>query len=312
MRAVVAESFGGPEVLAVRDVPTPVPGPGQVRIQVLGAGLNPVDTWNRKDGSWAGISAPVVLGYDVSGTVDVVGDGVRPDLVGTPVMAMTAFPRGAGGCAEYVVVDEPLVAPLERDVDLLAAASVPLAAGTAFEVLGLLQPAGPRMLVIGASGGVGLFLLQLAAAAGMHVVGLGRQQHHERMRACGASACVDYRDPDAIRRAAAAVPDGTFDSAADLVGGPLLAQAQPHVRDDGHLAAIATPGLDVDRLIDANQTFHGVLIRDNGPRLRQLGARYNQGQLRAHVAHVLPLEQAAQAHELVDSGEAGGKVVLTP
>jgi NADPH2:quinone reductase len=312
VRAVVARSFGGPEVLDVREVPTPSPGPGQVRIRVVGAGLNPVDTWNRRDGSWAGITAPVVLGYDVSGTVDAVGDGATPDLVGTPVMAMTPFPRGAGGCAEYVVVEEDLVAALEPQVDLLAAAAVPLAAGTAFEVLRHLQPAGDRMLVIGASGGVGLFLLQLAAAAGVTVVGLGRETHHARMLGCGAHACVDYRAPDAIHQAVAAVAGEAFGSVADLVGGPLLAQVQPHVRDDGHLAAIATPELDVDRLIDANQTFHGILIRDDGRRLRHLAALYNSGRLRAHVAHVLPLEQAAAAHELVDSGEAGGKVVLTP
>jgi len=312
VRAVVAESFGGPEVLAVHELLTPEPGPGQVRIRVLGAGLNPVDTWNRNDGSWAGISAPVVLGYDVSGTVDVVGDGVSPDLVGSPVMAMTAFPRGTGGCAEYVVVDEALVARLQPQTDLVAAASVPLAAGTAAEVLRHLQPAGSRMLVIGASGGVGLFLVQLAAAAGMEVIGLGRTQYHQRMRDCGASACVDYREPGAVQDAAAAVSGGSFDSAADLVGGPLLARVQPLVRDDGHLAAIATPELDVDRLIDANQTFHGVLIRDDGERLRGIAALLDSGQLRAHVAHVLPLERAAEAHRLVDSGEAGGKVVLTP
>jgi NADPH2:quinone reductase len=311
MRAVVAESFGGPEVLDVRDVPTPEPGPGQVRIRVRGAGLNPVDTWNRNDGSWAGLSAPVVLGYDVSGTVDVVGDGVSPDLVGGPVMAMTAFPLGAGGCAEFVVVDEPLVARLDPRVDLLAAASIPLAAGTAAEVLRHLRPAGSRMLVIGASGGVGLFLVQLAAAAGIQVVGVGREQHHQLMRDCGASACVDYRTPGVMRDAVTAA-GGLFDSAADLVGGPLLAQAQPHIRHDGHLAAIATPELDIDQVIDANQTFHGVLIRDDGERLRRLAALYDVGQLRTNVAHVLPFSRAADAHRLVDSGEAGGKVILTP
>jgi NADPH2:quinone reductase len=281
-----------------------------VRIRVAAAGLNPVDTYNREDGSWAGLSAPVVLGYDVAGTVDELGADVDPTWAGRPAMAMTRFPDGAGGCAQYVVVDVELVAPLDPHVDLVGAASIPLAAGTATEVLGRLAPAGHRMLVIGASGGVGLFLVQLAAAAGLEVVGVGSPQHHQRMRELGARGCVDYRAPGAMS-AAAALAGGQLDSVADLVGGPLMAQAQPYVRDEGHLAAIATPELDVDRIIDANQTFHGVLIRDDGERLRRLARLYDQGRLRTHVAHVLPMTQAVEAHHLVDSGGAGGKVVLT-
>lgn len=311
MKAVVVEQFGSPEGMRVRDVPTPEPGPGQVRIAVSGAGINPVDTFNRADPSWAGLTAPCVLGYDVAGRVDSLGPGVGDLQQGQPVMAMTAFPRGQGGYAEYVVVDSILVAPLPESVDLVDAASIPLAAGTALEVLKLLHPAGSSVLVLGASGGVGLFLVQLAAAAGLRVVGVGRERSHAVMRTLGAIGCVDYTQPDAIDRATE-VAGASFDAVADLVGGPMIRQAQPHLRDDGLIVAIATPELDIDQMIDANQTFHGVLIRDDGERTRELADLYGTGRLRTHVTQRLPLEDVAEAHRLLDSGEAAGKVVLTP
>ncbi len=311
MQAVIVEEFGDPPRFVLRDVPTPEPGPGQVRIKVAAAGINPVDTYNAKDRSWAGLSPGCILGYDIAGVIDTFGTGYRDYVVGHKVMAMTAFPLGQGGYAEYAIVDEQLMAPLPDDADLVAASSVPLAAGTAWEVLQKLEPAGATMLVVGASGGVGLFLLQLAAAAGIRVIALGQERSHDVMRQHGAAACIDYRSADAIARAKDAA-GGSFDSIADLVGGPLTGQAQPYLRDEGVIAAIAGPELDVDQMIDANQSFHGILIRDNGDRVRHLAELFASGRLKTHVTRVLPLAEALEAHRLVDSGEAGGKVVLTP
>jgi len=311
MQAVVVSTYGGPEVLTVGEVEMPEPGPGQVRLKVTAAGINPVDIWNRNDGSWAGLTTPCILGYDVSGRVDAVGRGVSADLEGQAVMAMTRFPAGGGGYAEFVIVDEELLAPLDPGVDLVAAASIPLAAGTAVEVLARLKESSGKVLVLGASGGVGMFFLQLAAAAGISTIAVGRERNHSLMRDFGAAGCVDYRSPDAMAQAAE-LAGGSFDAIADLVGGPLLTTAQPFLRDDGTIVAIATPVLDIDRFIDANQSFHGVLIRDNGDRLRRLADLFSEGKLRTHVTHVLPLSEVAAAHRLVETGEAGGKVVLTP
>jgi NADPH:quinone reductase-like Zn-dependent oxidoreductase len=311
MKAAVVDVFGDPGRITVRDVPTPAPGPGQIRVKIAAAGINPVDTYNAKDPSWAGIEPGCILGYDVAGTVESVGDNVSPELVARRVMAMTPFPRGQGGYAEYVVVDERLAAYLPDDADLVAAASVPLAAGTAWEVLQRLEPAGPSMIVIGGSGGVGLFLLQLAAASGIRVIAFGQVRSLEVMRAHGAAACVDYRSTDA-NTTAVDLAGGSFDSIAELVGGPLTALAQPYLRDDGVIAAIAPPDLAIDSLIDSNQSLHGILIRDNGERLRHLADLFSEGHLRTHVTRVLPLDEVVEAHRLVDSGEAGGKVVLTP
>src|SRR5258708_18118797 len=127
MKAVIVTEFGGPEQLRLADVPDPVPGPGQVRIAVRAAGVNPVDAGNRTDGSWAGLQTPCILGYDIAGVVECLGPGVEGPLPGQRVMAMTHFPEGAGGYSRLAVVDAELVAPIAPATTFSQAAATPLA-----------------------------------------------------------------------------------------------------------------------------------------------------------------------------------------
>jgi NADPH2:quinone reductase len=310
MRAVLVSEFGGPDQLRLGQAADPVPGPGQARIVVHAAGINPVDAGNRADGRWAGLRVPCILGYDVAGVVDSVGEGVGGLAPGDRVMAMTHFPDGAGGYAELAVVDAGLAAPISAAVSFAGAAATPLAAGTALMVLSRLGlPAASRLLVLGASGGVGLFLLQQAAAAGVVTIGVGRQAMHAQMSALGAAACIDYASEDVAVRALA-LAGGPVDAIADLVGGTLAAAALPALRPGGQIAAIATPELDLDPLLDANITFHGVLIGDDGARTRALAALLDRQALRAVVSHVLPLASAAEAHRILERRHASGKIIL--
>src|SRR6266536_2238338 len=291
MRAVLVSEFGGPEQLRPVRVADPVAGPGQVRVAVRAAGLNPVDAGNRADGRWAGLRVPCILGYDIAGVIDGVGPGVTGLAPGDRVMAMTHFPIGAA-------------------TSFADAAATPLAAGTAHLVLARLAlPPGSRLLVLGASGGVGLFLLQLAAAAGITTIGVGREAMHAQMRGLGAAACIDYTREDVAARARA-LADGPVDAVADLVGGRLARSACAALRPGGQIAAIATPDLDLDPLLDANITFHGVLIQDDGDRTRALADLLGRRELRPVISHVLPLDAAAEAHRILAAGHAGGRIVL--
>jgi NADPH2:quinone reductase len=308
---MVVSEFGGPEQLRLGEVADPVAGPGQVRVAVHAAGVNPVDAGNRADGSWAGLRAPCILGYDIAGVIDSVGPGVTGLAPGDRVMAMTHFPDGAGGYAEFAVIDAALVAPISPAITFADAAATPLAAGTAHLVLARLGlPAGSRLLVLGASGGVGLFLLQLAAAAGIRAIGVGRQAMHAQMSGLGAAACIDYAREDVASRALTLAGGGPVDAIADLVGGKLAQAALAALRPGGQIAAIATPELDLDPLLDANISFHGVLITDDGARTRALAGLLERRVLRPVVSQVLPLAAAAEAHRMVEEGHAGGKIVL--
>ncbi len=310
MRAIVIERFGGPEVLQLADLPEPKAGAGQVRIAVHAAGTNPVDVGNRSDGTWAGIDLPHVPGYDVAGVVDRVGEGVSTLSVGDRVMAMTPFPRGAGGYAELVVLAADLVAALPADVSLIDAAAVPLAAGTAYDVLRRIDLGpGSWVLVHGASGGVGTFLVQLAARRDLRVIAVSSPRSHDLLRDLGAEACVDYHDVD-VATAAREIAAGPVDAIVDLVGGPALERSLGAVRLRGQLASIATPDLDLDPVLDMNLTFHGVLISDDGKRVRTLAQLMAAGKIRSVVAEVFPLEQVADAHRQLETGHSGGKIVL--
>ena len=310
MRAVLVSEFGGPEQLQLAEVADPVAGPGQVRIAVHAAGVNPVDAGNRADGAWAGLHVPCIVGYDVAGVIDSVGSGVSGLVPGDRVMAMTHFPDGAGGYAEFAVVDAALAAPVSAAVSFAEAAATPLAAGTALVVLSRLGlPAGSRLLVLGASGGVGLFLLQLAAAAGIMTIGVGRRAGHDQMTALGAAASIDYTREELASRTLT-LAGGPVDAIADLVGGTLAAAALPSLRPGGQIAAIATPELDLDPLLDANVTFHGVLLQDDGDRTRALAALLDRRVLRPVISHGLPLAAAAEAHRILEGRHAGGKIVL--
>ena len=125
------------------------------------------------------------------------------------------------------------------------------------------------------------------------------------MRALGASGTIDYRLPDAVRQL-----DRPVDAVADLVGGDAITAWLPTLRPGGQIAAIATPELDLDPLLDDNITFHGVLIRNDGDRTRRLARLLGEGRLVAHVSHTFRLDEAAQAHRILQSGHSGGKVVL--
>jgi NADPH:quinone reductase len=310
LRTVIVRRFGGPDVLEYGEVADPEPGPGEVRIAVRAAGTNPVDAGNRADGTWAGIQLPWIPGYEVAGVVESAGPDAAGLSPGQRVVAMTDFPARGGGYAELAVAAAEDVVPLDRSVSFAAAATVPVAGGTAWEVLERLHLSrGDRLLVLGASGGVGSYLLQLAALRGIATVAVGRREHHQRLRRLGALACVDYADGQGADDLSRAGQDGV-DAIADLVGGPAVAPWLAALRQRGQIASIEPPELDLGALVDANITFHGVLLANAAGRTRALADLLARGTLTAHVAHTLPLAEAAQAHRLLESRHAGGKIVL--
>ena len=148
------------------------------------------------------------------------------------------------------------------------------------------------------------------AARAIQAIAVGRCAMHDQMLALGASCCIDYTSEDVGQRAVE-LAGGPVDAVADLAGGQSLAGALGALRPEGQIAAIATPELGLDPLLDANITFHGVLIHDDGQRTRELASLLAERSLRPVVSHLLPLSEAAQAHRILEGKHAGGKVVLT-
>lgn len=312
MRAIVAESFGGPEVLVLQEVALPEPGPGQVRVAISAAGTNPVDAGNRQDGTWAGIQLPLIPGSDASGVIDAVGPGVTHLAPGDEVFYMTDFLHSASGTyAEYQVVDAALIAPRPPTLTHVEAAALPLAAGTAYETIirRLAVTRGEWVLLYGAAGGVGSLALQMAVAQGARVIAVASRQHHALLTELGASACLDYTSQD-VPGEAQAIAGGKLDVLVDLVGKETLARSLVALRPYARAASIASIAGDLDLLLDLNLTLHGVLVRPERSRLAAIATLISAGTLRPVIDQVLPLAEAAYAHRRLETGHGHGKIVL--
>ncbi|MFF7812950.1 NADP-dependent oxidoreductase [Streptomyces sp. NPDC007945] len=305
MDAIVFEEFGGPEVLRYETgVSVPEPGPGEVRLRVATAGVNPVD-WKTRSGLMAAFhptTFPAVAGIEVAGTVDAVGEGVTRLVVGDEVFG---FAR-SGGYAQYALAGAEEVLPKPDGLSFEATVGLPVAGETAARVLEQLRVrAGETLFLHGAAGIVGTIAVQLAVAAGVTVVGSASPANHDHLRGLGAIP-VEYGDGLAERVRAAA--PGGVDAVFDAAGYGVLPLAIELAGKERVVTIAAT---------DAEE--HGVLFsvpeEDFGRVRGWLRAQAEgvvAGTLRLRHAETLPLKEAARAQELSESGHTRGKLVLLP
>lgn len=313
MRAVVVERFGGPDVLELKEIERPEPGPGELLVRVVCAGTNPVDAKLRQFGGGARVSAPVVLGYDVSGVVEAVGPGVKRFQPGDEVYYMLeVFGARPGAYAEYNVVPEEWVARRPASLSHEEAAAVPLACGTAWEgiVRRLQVQPGETVLIHGGAGGVGSFAVQLAKACGARVIATAGPQNQETLRRLGADVAVDYTKEDPVAAAREATGGEGVDAVLDTVGGDTIARSTGAVKPFGRLATVLDPQGPLPRFSLKNLTLYGILITPDAGRLEAMGRLIDQGKLRPLMDQVLPLERVQEAHRRLDTGHGRGKVVL--
>lgn len=305
---VGVSEFGGPEQLAVHEVPAPVPGPDEVRIRVAAAAVSPTDTHLRA-GTYGtyGRRPPYVPGMDAAGVVDVAGDGA-PWQVGQRMMAI-ALPTGPRGGAyvQHLVGPWESMTPIPDGVSLVQAATVPMNGLTALQALALLDlPPGSTLAVTGAAGTLGSYLVRLARVAGLVVVADTSEEDRELVSSLGAHHVVQ-RGPDVARAIRQVFPHGVDGLVDASVQGD---QVVPALRDGGRLATVRFWEGPDERGI---QTFP-VRVREEylaQDRLAQLAAYADDGTLPVSVAAELPYTKAAEAHRILEAGGVRGRVVLT-
>jgi NADPH:quinone reductase len=311
MRALIVQQPGGPEAMRLQQLPAPQPGPDQVVVAVEAVGVNPVDAGNRADPSWAGVRPPYVVGYELAGRIQAVGDSAAGWTRGELVWGMLPV-RGTrwGTYAELVSLDAALVGPRPPSLSAVQAASLPLAGTTAVQLLDRLKPEpGEWMLVHGAAGGVGSLLVQLARARGARVVASASAPREPLLRELGAEVFLDRHAGQVAQRACRAIGQ-ELDVVADLVGSGTLAASLPVVREGGRAGSIVELAGDLEPAVDRNLTLHGVLVHPSRAVLGVLAAAVADGWLRPVVDQVLDLADAAVAHRRVESKRGQGKVVL--
>jgi NADPH:quinone reductase len=313
MRAMVIEAFGGPEVFSEREIDRPQPGARELLIKVMASGTNPVEAKMRAAGAARGVTLPAVLGADASGVVEETGPGCRDFSLGdevyyTPDLASPHL----GTYAEYHVVDEAIVALKPEVLSHVEAAAVPLAGGTAWQVLidrMHLAPA-ETVLIHGGAGGVGSFAVQIAKAAGARVLATASAGNQDLLKELGADLAIDYKSHDPIEVALEVTSGNGVDAVLDTVGGATVERSLVATRRFGRIGTILGPTGDLTELYQRNLTLHGVRMARNRTQLGRLGELIERGQLRPIIDQVLPLEQVSKAHARLDSGHGRGKIVL--
>ena len=325
MKAVYISEPGGPEVLEIRDVPAPVPGPGEVLIDVVAAGLNRADVQQRRGFYPPPPGASEIPGLEVSGRIAAFGPEVsKPFSVGDKVVALLS----GGGYAQQVAVPAEQVLRLPDGVDLVTAASLPEVAATVYSnlIMTAQLQAGETVLIHGATGGIGTMAIQLAKAYGATVAATaGTAEKVGTAKAfLGADIAINYAEEDFAESLKAQNGGKGADVILDVVGAKYLQQNVEALADYGRLVVIGLQGgvkgeLNLGQLLSKRAAIIGTALR---PRpVAEKGVIMNavresvwpmlaDGRIKPFVAKSFPLEQVREAHEYFDSGEHMGKVLL--
>ncbi len=305
MKAVRIHAYGGPEVLRYEDAPKPVPAAGEALIRVRAAGVNPVD-WKIREGMMKGAQPlPLIIGYDISGTVEGLASDVTDWKVGDEVCGYISVMRG-GGYAQFVCIPAKDLAKKPASIDHTTAASVPLAALTAWQALfdkADLKP-GQTVLIHGAAGGVGHFAVQLAKAKGATVIGTASAANLDFVKGLGADQVIDYR----AQKFEEIVKD--VDVVFDMIGGETAERSCAVLKEGGFLVSIVGPP-PAAKLAARKAKGAAFLVQPNGKELAEIMALISAGTVKPVVSATFPLAEAAKAHEKSKSGVDRGKIVLT-
>ena len=329
MKAVVMTAAGAPDVLQWRDVPVPdIQSPHEVRVAIKAAGINPVDTKLRKRGTYFPDRLPTILGCDGAGFVEAVGAQVTRFKAGDAVYFCNGGIGGApGNYAQFCVIDEHYVAHKPASLDFIHAAAVPLVLLTAWEALHerVHVRAEDEVLIHAGAGGVGHIAVQLARIAGARVcTTVGSQAKAEFVQTLGAEHVILYRQQDFAAEALAWSRSGGVNLVFDTVGGATFAHSFSAARIYGDVVTLLQPDSTVDwsvaRTRNLRVSFELMLtpmvMQLHAARLQQTrileqgAALFDRGQLRVEVSEVLPLQDAARAHQLIERGSVQGKIVL--
>ena len=312
MKTMQYQRYGSPDQLRVTEVPRPTPSPNQVLVKVAASSVNPVD-WKLHNGSFRFImpvKMPSTPGFDVAGEVTEVGTNVTSFHPGDHIYAMLDS-RTGGASAEYAVVSEKAVALMPSNINEKEAAAIPLAGLAALQALrkeGRLA-AGQRVLIVGASGGVGHYAVQIAHALGAHVTGVCSTRNVDLVKGLGADRVIDYKQQTDF---ATELPyDVIFDT---VVSSPFKAFLSVMTKQAVYVCTLPNPILIARAVLMpfySKRRIKLLMVKSSGKDLQYLTGLIEQGKLRPFIDQVFPLTELPSAHALSQKGRTTGKIVIT-
>jgi NADPH:quinone reductase-like Zn-dependent oxidoreductase len=303
MKAVRIHRFGGPEVVVIEDVPVPTPGEQEVLVRVAAAGVAPWDALIREGLSKVSPQLPLTLGSDLSGVVQAFGNGVSEFAAGDVIYGVTN-PQFCGAQAEYAVTEVGMIALKPPLLDFAEAASVPVIAVTAWQMLFEYAQAkrGQAVMILGAAGNVGAYAVQMAIDAGVRVVAVAYAKDEPLLRSLGAQSIVDSTTPQLEKH----LP--VVDVILDCVGGKILELFLPALKPGGKLVTVVSTQ-PLPQRADVQPIFFYAEV--TAARLRTLTTMFEERRIAPRVGSILPLDDARTAHQmLAGAPHKPGKIVL--
>ncbi|NGX05851.1 zinc-binding dehydrogenase [Mycobacteroides franklinii] len=327
MHAITVDNPGGPEALCWTEVPDPIPGPGEILIEVTAAAANRADLLQRQGLYNPPPGASSILGLECSGIIAALGANVTQWSVGQPVCALLS----GGGYAEKVVAPASQLLPIPRGVQIDVAAALPEVACTVWSnmMMKTKMTAGQSILIHGGASGIGTHAIQVAKALGLRVaVTAGTPDKLDACRDLGADLTINYRDTDFVQAVHSFTGGEGVDRILDIMGAKYLGRNIDALGNDGHLVIIGMQGgvaaeLNIAKLIAKRGSLTATTLRArplDGPSgkaaivesvAQNLWPLVEDGKVRPVVGAEMPMSRAADAHRLLENGEVVGKVLLT-
>lgn len=312
MQAVILSEYGPASKLELKEVEKPFYNDDQVLVKMRAAGINPVDTKIRagSSGMCAKISLPVILGFDLSGTIEAVGKNVQEFKIGDRVMGCVGFPGLGKTYADYVMAEPVHLTLMPENIDFEEAAAVPLAGLTAYQAIHdhLQVKSGQRILIQAAAGGVGHLAVQFANLAGASVSGTASEENLDFLRELGVDQPIDYKKTkfeDAVDE---------LDAAVDAMGGEILYRTLRSVKKGGRVVCLPSSTKDDPVAIELAKEREIELIwplmYTDKKQMQHIASLLEQEKIKVRIDKVFPIEKVVEAHQQIESHHTTGKVVI--
>ncbi len=318
MKAAILNEFGSFDSFQITEIPTPQPKAKEVLVKVLATSVNPLDFQVRRGDYKNELTLPVITGHDVSGVIVEVGPGVENFKVGDEVYYTPEIFKGQGSYAQYHSAHESIIGLKPKNISHLEAATLPLAAGTAWEMLFTRAQLkiNQTILIHGGAGGVGIPTIQIAKAMGATIFTTARKVHHAFLLELGADYVIDYENEDYIEAITKLTNGKGVDVIIDTIGGTTLSDSGKILNQLGQVITL----VDIEKpqnLIEAwgkNATYHFVFTRQNRNKMDELTKLVESNKLKPFVNKFFPLSEIGNAHKLLETREGDkdfyGKIAI--
>lgn len=303
MKAIIAKEKGGPEVLQIKEVPTLLYGHDELLIEVRAIGINPVDSYVRQNG-YFGVT-PEILGLDFAGIVSEIGTSVNQFKIGDRVVGLRPSPKESGAYAQFTTAAESQLALIPAAISFETAASLPVAALTAYQVLHYemkLQPQ-QEILIHAGAGGVGIFAIQFAKLIGAYVYATSSPENFEFLKNLGAHQTINYKDKDfSVAK--------NIDAVLDPIGGETQSASLVLLKKGGILVSVLPYPIKSKRIDYQEIKAITRSVSPSGSDLQKILNLLAQGKIRTEIQTIIPFADIVRAHTLIDTKHTRGKIVL--